>query len=159
MRRRRQLVPLVPLLLLLLAPGLCSAQLAACSGAARTAALINAQCCGSDDDACSSGVPTSCDAGCASVFLPFVQDCPEVASTFSGVVALCEATAAAPIPAADYQKQLLGWGFDTDFFKTTGGMDSYSPAIMRDLAANSTVKTLRLRSRSDVFGFPDGSTR
>jgi hypothetical protein len=154
----RLLLPPLSLSLLL---SLCSAQQGACSGAgaARTAERINEQCCGSDDGECTSGVPTSCDAGCASVFLPFVADCPEMARPFSSVVALCEATVAgpgAPIPAVEYQK-LLHWGFDTDFFKTTRGMDGYSPAIMRDLATSSTVKTLRLRSVSDVFGFPDGS--
>lgn len=69
------------------------AQKAPCSGAvaARSAENINEQCCGSDDAACSSGVPTSCDAGCASVFLPFVRDCPEEALPFASVVAVCEA--------------------------------------------------------------------
>ena len=78
---------------------LCSAataqqQVAACADLQQQTAAINEQCCGSDDAACSSGVPTSCDAGCASVFLPFLRDCPDVALPFASVVALCEATVA-----------------------------------------------------------------
>ena len=87
------LPPLRPPLLLLCSAA--PAQVAACGAdVARTAAAINEQCCGSDDAACSSGVPTSCDAGCAGVFLPFSRDCPEVALPFASVVALCEATVA-----------------------------------------------------------------
>ena len=59
-----------------------------CSGdglSARTTD-INEQCCGSDDAACNSGVPTSCDIGCANVFMPFVRDCPEAVQSFSSVV-------------------------------------------------------------------------
>ena len=102
--------------LLLLA--LCSAAVAheaSCSGAgaARSVEFINEQCCGSDDAACSSGVPTSCDAGCAMIFLPFVRDCPEEARPFASVVALCEATAAivvnlaAPLRCEDESAQLF----------------------------------------------------
>lgn len=58
--------------------------------AVRTAE-INEQCCGADDATCHDGTPTSCDSGCASVFLPFWKDCAEAlqASDLSRVVALC----------------------------------------------------------------------
>ena len=59
-----------------------------------TTALINQECCGDDDKACSSkGVPTSCDAGCAQVFLPFWNDCGSLFdnATYRPVVELCQA--------------------------------------------------------------------
>ena len=88
---------LPPLLLLCSTAATAQEAAAACSGAgvARVTVAINEQCCGSDDAACSSGTPTSCDAGCAGVFMPFVRDCPEVALRFASVVALCEATVGA----------------------------------------------------------------
>jgi hypothetical protein len=57
-------------------------------------ALINQQCCGADDGTCSGkGVPSSCDAGCAQVFLPFWQSCGSLFdnATYAPVVALCQA--------------------------------------------------------------------
>ena len=57
-------------------------------------ALINDECCGADDEACSEkGVPSSCDAGCAAVFLPFWHSCGSLfdSATYEPVVALCDA--------------------------------------------------------------------
>jgi hypothetical protein len=60
-------------------------------------AEINAQCCGADDAACANGLPRSCDAGCAKVFLPFWDSCGwELGSAeeYASVIALCEARVA-----------------------------------------------------------------
>ena len=66
-------------------------------------AQINDQCCGEDDHACVKGTPTSCDAGCAAVFLPFWRDCQRVLTSegLSTVVALCEAAPAYQCICAD----------------------------------------------------------
>eukprot|EP01046_Picozoa_sp_COSAG06_P050265 COSAG06_NODE_7921_length_2333_cov_2.379141_2_plen_252_part_00 len=40
-------------------------------------AEVNAACCSSPDDDCSSGMPAACSAGCAEVLLPFWQDCSD----------------------------------------------------------------------------------
>ena len=58
---------------------------------------INEQCCGANDVACVHGVPRSCDAGCAAVFLPFWDSCGwELGSAkdYAKIIALCEARAA-----------------------------------------------------------------
>ena len=69
-------------------------QAGTCPGAtmqARTSE-VNAQCCGVDDPACHGGTPTSCDLGCAALFLPFWADCKSaLQADFSSLVALCEA--------------------------------------------------------------------
>ena len=60
-------------------------------------AAINVQCCGADDAECAGGLPTSCDPGCAAVFLPFWASCGSAmqgAADYSGVVALCQAQVA-----------------------------------------------------------------
>lgn len=38
-------------------------------------ALVNVECCDEPIEDCSSGVPTTCNAGCAAVFLAFWRDC------------------------------------------------------------------------------------
>ena len=60
---------------------------------------VNSQCCGADDRACNQGTPTSCDTGCASVFLPFWNDCHNTLggdsnANFMAVVGLCRARVA-----------------------------------------------------------------
>ena len=57
--------------------GMCTVLDTTCATAEmhRTITNMNAQCCGADDAVCSGGMPTSCDAGCASVFLPFWKTC------------------------------------------------------------------------------------
>jgi hypothetical protein len=58
---------------------------------------INTQCCGADDAACVDGLPRSCDAGCAKVFLPFWDSCGwqlGSAEEYASVIALCEARVA-----------------------------------------------------------------
>eukprot|EP01049_Picozoa_sp_SAG25_P013151 SAG25_NODE_1956_length_2101_cov_21.696304_2_plen_148_part_00 len=68
------------------------------AGQLKTAiAEINTQCCGADDAACVNGLPRSCDAGCAKVFLPFWDSCGwELGSAeeYASVIALCEARVA-----------------------------------------------------------------
>jgi hypothetical protein len=64
-----------------------------------TTALINQECCGDDDKACSEkGVPTSCDAGCAQVFLPFWERCGQLFddATYGPVAQLCQAVPPPP---------------------------------------------------------------
>ncbi|EKX38927.1 hypothetical protein GUITHDRAFT_115032 [Guillardia theta CCMP2712] len=56
-----------------------------------------------------------------------------------------------PLTGAEYQAR-IGWGFDTDFFKSENGMKKYDSQIMADLKAKG-VKNLRLRTRGDIFGF------
>ncbi|EKX54097.1 hypothetical protein GUITHDRAFT_100344 [Guillardia theta CCMP2712] len=69
----------------------------------------------------------------------------------SGILGASASSSSAPITAADYQAR-IGWGFDTDFFKSTTGLKKYDPKIMVDLKAKG-VKNLRLRTRGDIFGF------
>ena len=70
-------------------PGSCALQ-----DMTQRTAEVNAQCCGSDDGTCSGGIPTTCDAGCAAVFIPFWDQCGAAFANggvdFLGVLALCE---------------------------------------------------------------------
>lgn len=58
---------------------------------------VQAACCTSKSDDCSSGHPTSCDNRCANVLLPFIDNCvsPQLsradAAQFDDVIALCRA--------------------------------------------------------------------
>lgn len=83
-------------------------QCCACGGGEREASCtermvaststINVKCCGSDNSACAAGVPTSCDRGCAAVFLPLWNTCGWVSESakdqanLAQVAALCHAT-------------------------------------------------------------------
>ena len=70
-------------------PGFCALQ-----DMTQRTAEVNAHCCGSDDGTCSGGIPTTCDAGCAAVFIPFWDQCGAAFANggvdFLGVLALCE---------------------------------------------------------------------
>ena len=74
-------------------------QIGACSAdsLAQRAADVTRECCDEPSEDCSSGVPTSCDSGCAAIFLPFWSDCRSVMGKntqgFDSVVELCEAEA------------------------------------------------------------------
>jgi hypothetical protein len=73
---------------------------------------INTQCCGADDAQCADGLPTSCDAGCAAVFLPFWDSCGSAmqgAADYSSVVALCEAQLAVEQSSAYQCSCAKGW--------------------------------------------------
>jgi hypothetical protein len=65
-----------------------------CDLVSRTNA-VNVECCDEPTEDCSSGIPTSCNIGCARVVLPFFEDCSTAlgkhASDFDDVVALCRA--------------------------------------------------------------------
>jgi hypothetical protein len=65
----------------------------ACVLSSRTEA-VNDECCDEPDEDCSSGLPTSCNLGCAAVVLPFFDDCADAlgaqASSFDDVLVLCE---------------------------------------------------------------------
>ena len=110
-------------------------QVAACADLQQQTAAINEQCCGSDDAACSSGVPTSCDVGCASVFLPFLRDCPDVALPFASVVALCEATVAKAGAAGGGRRRVnwftngAAWPVGVDGLDLAGWVGAHRDAI------------------------------
>ena len=57
--------------------------------------VINPDCCGSPGQDCSSGVPATCDAGCATVLLPFQAACATFLSLpmNSGMKWIVDATA------------------------------------------------------------------
>jgi hypothetical protein len=56
---------------------------------------VNMECCDEPSEDCSSGIPATCNAGCAAVVLPFFSDCSDAlgaaAAAFDDVVALCHA--------------------------------------------------------------------
>ena len=71
-----------------------------CADADARSAAVNAECCGDAD--CSSGAPDtcdSCDAACARLLLPFVEDCLGLgfghrlaqSSPFDAIIAECRA--------------------------------------------------------------------
>jgi hypothetical protein len=66
-----------------------------CDLQARTEA-VNSECCDEPTEDCSSGIPATCNVGCAVVVLPFFADCSNTlgkhASDFDDVVELCQAT-------------------------------------------------------------------
>ena len=55
---------------------------------------MNGECCDEPSEDCSSGQPSACNAGCASVLLPFFTDCSEVlgkhANAYRPVVDMCQ---------------------------------------------------------------------
>eukprot|EP01046_Picozoa_sp_COSAG06_P029885 COSAG06_NODE_2806_length_6257_cov_1.915557_1_plen_105_part_10 len=67
----------------------------ACSDFKARTTAVNTQCCNDKTEDCSSGRPTTCDAACARVLLPYFADCQSslgmYARDFAGVVALCHA--------------------------------------------------------------------
>ena len=73
-----------------------------CADADARSAAVNAECCGDAD--CSSGAPDTCDAACARLLLPFVEDCLGLgsghrraqSSPFDGIIAECRAVMPAP---------------------------------------------------------------
>ncbi len=58
------------------------------------AQAVNDECCDEPTEDCSSGVPASCNAGCAAMVLPFFSDCFTAlgvhATKFDSIVAMCE---------------------------------------------------------------------
>eukprot|EP01047_Picozoa_sp_COSAG01_P031974 COSAG01_NODE_2293_length_7967_cov_83.137646_5_plen_343_part_00 len=58
---------------------------------------VQTECCNEPAEDCSSGYPASCNAGCATTFLPFMADCGAllgvVAAQYQPVVAMCQAAA------------------------------------------------------------------
>jgi hypothetical protein len=67
-------------------------------------AEVTRECCDEVGEDCSGGYPHTCNSRCAEVFLPFWRDCRgalgKSSSTFEPVVALCQAAAPGPAPAA-----------------------------------------------------------
>ena len=61
----------------------------------RTAAL-QAECCDEKAEACEDGQPQTCNAGCASLMIPYVEDCEtmlgDVVANFEPVNQMCQAT-------------------------------------------------------------------
>lgn len=61
---------------------------------------VTLECCDEPGEDCANGMPASCNAGCASIFLAFIEECGGAlgkggADAFAPVVELCEAAAAA----------------------------------------------------------------
>eukprot|EP01047_Picozoa_sp_COSAG01_P027328 COSAG01_NODE_1800_length_9205_cov_18.778058_8_plen_612_part_00 len=90
-----------------------------CANFNSRASAVQAECCDEPTEDCSSGAPTSCNADCAAVFLPFWADCGAQLTTnlalYHSVVAQCQAAG-------------------------SGGVGSHNLAHQFDLVcANSTV--------------------
>eukprot|EP01050_Picozoa_sp_SAG11_P029992 SAG11_NODE_8677_length_988_cov_1.357705_1_plen_248_part_10 len=72
-----------------------------CGDLATRTKELDAECCDEQSEDCSSGRPSSCNAGCAAVLLPFFADCsdalgPVAVKAFADVVSLCR-SAEAPL--------------------------------------------------------------
>ena len=73
-----------------------------CADADARSAAVNAECC--DDEDCSSGAPDTCDAACARLLIPFVEDCLGLgfghrraqSSPFDAIIAECRAVMPTP---------------------------------------------------------------
>jgi hypothetical protein len=50
-------------------------QMANCPDVTTSSVAVTTTCCDEPSEDCSSGVPSSCNAGCAAVFIPFYNDC------------------------------------------------------------------------------------
>ena len=68
--------------------------------ASQTAA-INVECCDEPSEDCSGGIPRTCNAGCAELFLPFWRDCRDMlgeqAARFRVTAAQCETGTSPPL--------------------------------------------------------------
>ena len=73
-----------------------------CGDLTSRAAVMNRECCDEPWEDCSSGLPAVCNAGCASVLLPFFADCSgslgAAAATYQSVVAQCQHPVSPPPP-------------------------------------------------------------
>jgi hypothetical protein len=99
---------------------------------------INIQCCGVDDAQCADGLPTSCDAGCAAVFLPFWDSCGSAmqgAADYSSVVALCEAQLAVEQSSAYQCSCAKGWRGSHCADKDGGGSSEVRHRVMHTCAS------------------------
>lgn len=75
---------------------MCASELAGqCPDIATSSMTVTTTCCDEPTEDCSSGVPASCNEGCAQVFIPFMHDCGAVlgpqAAMFSDLLSQCEA--------------------------------------------------------------------
>ena len=74
-----------------------------CGDLATRTKELDAECCDEQSEDCSSGHPSSCNAGCAAVLLPFFADCsdalgPAAVKAFADVVSLCRSAGEPPPP-------------------------------------------------------------
>jgi hypothetical protein len=83
-------------------------------------AAVNAACCDELAEDCSSGAPTTCNAGCSEVLVPFYQDCATALQQVQGgydfteaiqtAVLLCDESVGVQSPVAEYQCLCVdGW--------------------------------------------------
>jgi hypothetical protein len=70
-------------------------QTGSCGDVIARSQAVQTECCNEPTEDCSSGSPSSCNAGCARVFLPFMADCGSalgvVAAQYRAVVSMCRA--------------------------------------------------------------------
>lgn len=132
---------------------------------------VTAECCNQPSESCPHGMPLSCNAGCASVFLPFWNDCQSVvhgaADAYAELVSDCRAAdRAAGVKAsgrAPYKLDieysganwLDGWDFFTDADPTQGCVryvDAVEAAQRRLTAYEPASNTFQIRAdASDLF--------
>ena len=71
-----------------------------CGDLATRTKVLDAECCDEQSEDCSTGHPSTCNAGCAAVLLPFFADCSHAlgpaAKAFTDVVSLCHSTGEPP---------------------------------------------------------------
>ena len=75
---------------------MCAAGMAAqCPDIADSSTTVTTTCCDEPTEDCSSGMPASCNQGCAQVFIPFMHDCGSLlgpqAAMFGDLLRQCEA--------------------------------------------------------------------
>jgi hypothetical protein len=100
---------------------------------------LNGVCCDDPGECCSGGLPSSCDAECAAVFLPLVHSCGNVLSQFLGsqaqqhLVVQCQASQGLAARGAGGCACEEGWGGDTcadaDAYSILGADESRYPNI------------------------------
>ena len=91
----------------------------------RRAAAVTAECCDQPHESCTGGLPASCNAACASVLLPFWDDCEAALGAsgdlFTEVIVECRASQkAAGVIAADGRAPYV---LDTEYSGPTFGDD------------------------------------
>lgn len=85
------------------------------------AADVTRICCDEPSEDCSSGVPNSCNAGCAAIFLPFWSDCRSAMGKdmhgFDSVIELCEAEAGTNAVGAAGNANAFNFGGESSLYR------------------------------------------
>ena len=106
-------------------------------------AAVNAACCHEMAEDCSSGVPTTCNAGCSEVLVPYYHDCAAALQQVQGgydfikaiqtAVLLCDESVGVQIPVAEYQCLCVG-GWSGENCETQAGSNPLPDPNTDDLA-------------------------